>query len=50
MAAAVDRLRGLSTKEDFQATFSPRVKMVLGIAPSQGLYLERVLYTAYNTQ
>lgn len=50
VAASVDRVRGHSSKEDLEKSFSPLVKFNLGLAPSQGLYLERVLYSTYNTQ
>ncbi|CAM9524052.1 unnamed protein product [Scytosiphon promiscuus] len=47
VASSVDRVRGQSSEEDFTRSFFP-VKMSLGIAPSDGLYLERPLYAPYN--
>lgn len=49
VASTVDRVRGQSTGEDFTKSFFA-VKMNLGIAPSDGLYLERPLYGPYNAQ
>lgn len=48
VAASVDRVRGFSSEEDFAASFSPTTKFNLGIAPSQGLYLERPFYEGHN--
>eukprot|EP00904_Undaria_pinnatifida_P010899 jgi/Undpi1/693/HiC_scaffold_10.g04157.m1 len=45
--ATVDRVRGHSSEEDFTKTFFP-VKINMGIAPSEGLYLERPLYEPHN--
>ncbi|CAM9775810.1 unnamed protein product [Ectocarpus sp. 4 AP-2014] len=47
VASTVDRVRGQSNPEDFTKSFLPE-KMNLGIAPSDGLYLERPLYEPYN--
>lgn len=47
VAATVDRVRGQSSKEDFTRSFFP-VKINMGIAPSEGLYLERPLYDPHN--
>ncbi|CAM9185015.1 unnamed protein product [Laminaria digitata] len=47
VAATVDRVRGQSSKEDFTKSFFP-VKINMGIAPSEGLYLERPLYDPHN--
>eukprot|EP00752_Nemacystus_decipiens_P001432 g1412.t1 len=47
VASTVDRVRGHSNEEDFTKTFFDD-KMALGIAPSDGLYLERPLYEPYN--
>lgn len=47
--ATVDRVRGHSSEEDFTKTFFP-VKINMGIAPSEGLYLERPLYEPHNNQ
>lgn len=49
VASSVDRVRGQSSDEDFTKTFF-LVKMNLGVAPSQGLYLERPLYEVHNKQ
>lgn len=49
VAATVDRVRGQSSKEDFTRSFFP-VKINMGIAPSEGLYLERPLYDPHNKQ
>lgn len=50
VAASVDRVRGHSSEENFSASFSPTTKFNLGIAPSQGLYLERPFYEGHNKQ
>lgn len=50
VAASVDRVRGHSSEKEFEESFFPHIKFNLGIAPSQGLYLERVLYTVHNRQ
>ncbi|CAM9174938.1 unnamed protein product, partial [Ectocarpus sp. 8 AP-2014] len=47
VASTVDRVRGQSNPEDFTNSFLPE-KINLGIAPSDGLYLERPLYEPYN--
>lgn len=49
VASTVDRVRGQSNPEDFTKSFLPE-KINLGIAPSDGLYLERPLYEPYNKE
>lgn len=49
VAATVDRVRGQSSQDDLMRTFDLE-KTNLGIAPSEGLYLERPLYTIHNKQ
>ncbi|CAN0502062.1 unnamed protein product, partial [Ectocarpus sp. 12 AP-2014] len=49
VASTVDRVRGQSNPEEFTKSFLPE-KINLGIAPSDGLYLERPLYEPYNKE
>lgn len=46
----MDRVRGHSEPADMLRAFDANNKFALGIAPSQGLYLERVVYRSHNRQ